>query len=130
MNAKTHKGIAIVDDETSYTDLLAVTLGECFHNEIHAFTNPRKFLEALPELDLGIVVTDFQMPGMNGLELIKQTRKQRPGLPFLLITGQASLLDGQDVSQISELRGILYKPFSWRKLATEILRAGPVSPRL
>jgi DNA-binding NtrC family response regulator len=130
VNAKTYKGIAIVDDESSYTELLAVTLGECFHNPIHAFTHPRKFLEALPTLDLGIVVTDFQMPEMDGLELIKQTRKQRPGLPFLMITGQESVLDGQDFSQIAELRGILHKPFSWRKLATEILRVGPASPRL
>ena len=48
MNPKTHPGIAIIDDEKSYADLLAVTLGECFLNPIHAFNRPHEFLAALP----------------------------------------------------------------------------------
>lgn len=130
MNAKHPQGIAIVDDEKSYADLLAVTLGECFHNPIHAFTHPQKFLDALPTLDLGLVVTDFNMPDMDGLELIARVRRQRPGLPFLLITGHVGELESRNLEAIPELRGILPKPFGWRKLATEILRVGPVSPRL
>lgn len=130
MNANPLKGIAIVDDEKSYTDLLAVTLGECFLNPIHPFTSPKKFLEAFPELDLGLVVTDYNMPDIDGLELIRLVRRQRPGLPFLLITGHVGELETKDLSQLPELRGILPKPFGWRKLATEILRVGPASPRL
>ena len=130
MNANHLKGIAIVDDEKSYTDLLAVTLGECFLNPIHPFTSPKKFLEALPKLDLGIVVTDYNMPDIDGLELIALVRQQRPGLPFLLITGHVGELETKDLSLLPELRGILPKPFGWRKLATEILRVGPASPRL
>ena len=130
MNANHLKGIAIVDDEKSYTDLLAVTLGECFLNPIHPFTHPRKFLEALPVLDLGLVVTDFNMPEIDGLELIAIVRRERPGLPFLLITGHVGELETKDLAQLPELRGILPKPFGWRKLATEILRVGPASPRL
>ncbi len=130
MKNGTPKGIAIVDDEKSYADLLAVTLGECFLNPIHAFTRPREFLQALPGLDLGLVVTDYQMPQMNGLELIVEVRKIRPGLPFLVITGQAAQLTTENLSHLPELRGILHKPFGWRKLATEILRVGPASPRV
>ncbi len=130
MNAKKLPGIAIVDDEKSYTDLLAVTLGEFFLNPIHAYTHPQQFLDALPTLDLGLVVTDFNMPGIDGIELITRVRQERPGLVFLLITGHVGDLESRNLEQIPELRGILPKPFSWRKLAAEILRVGSASPRL
>jgi FixJ family two-component response regulator len=130
VNPKTHPGIAIIDDEKSYADLLAVTLGECFLNPIHAFTQPQAFLDALPMLDLCLVVTDFHMPRINGHELIARTRRERPGLPFLLITGHFSELPEEELLKVPELRGILHKPFGWRKLATEILRVAPASPRL
>jgi len=130
VNADHPKGIAIVDDEKSYTDLLAVTLGECFLNPIHPFTHPREFLEAFPRLDLGLVVTDYNMPEIDGLELIAIIRRERPGLPCLLITGHVEELATKDLSRLPELRGILPKPFGWRKLATEILRVGSASPRL
>jgi DNA-binding NtrC family response regulator len=130
VNPKTHKGIAIVDDEKSYTDLLAVTLGECFHNPIHAFTRPKDFLAALPGLDLCLVVTDYHMPELNGHELILAARRERPGLAFLIITGHASEMSVQELEKLPELRGIMHKPFGWRKLAAEILRVSPASPRL
>lgn len=130
MNPKSHPGIAIIDDEKSNTELLAGTMGECFQNPIHAFTQPQDFLTALPTLDLCLVVTDYHMPRLNGHELILATRLLRPGLPFLIITGHASELSMQELGALPELRGILHKPFGWRKLAAEILRVAPASPRL
>ena len=50
-------------------------------------------LDALARLDAGepaeLLVTDFAMPGMNGLALIEEARRRRPGLPVLLLTGYA-----------------------------------------
>ena len=50
-------------------------------------------LEALAQLDRGAVVdlliSDFAMPGMNGLVLIQEARRRRPGLHALLLTGYA-----------------------------------------
>lgn len=50
-------------------------------------------LEALAQLDGGAVVdlliSDFAMPGMNGLVLIQEARRRRPELPALLLTGYA-----------------------------------------
>jgi DNA-binding NtrC family response regulator len=107
-----------------------VTLGECFLNPIHGFTHPKEFLRVLPELDLGLVVTDFNMPDIDGIELMTRVQRHRPGLPFLIITGHVGELESRNLAQFRELRGILPKPFGWRKLAAEILRVGPASPRL
>ena len=50
-------------------------------------------LAALAQIEAGdipdLLVTDFAMPGMNGLTLIKEARRHRPGLPALLLTGYA-----------------------------------------
>lgn len=50
-------------------------------------------LEALAQLDAGVAVdlpiSDFAMPGMNGLMLIEEARRRRPDLPALLLTGYA-----------------------------------------
>src|SRR5215471_2209551 len=42
--------------------------------------------QALPDL----VLTDLQMPDMNGLELVKEVRNRYPSLPIILMTGQGS----------------------------------------
>jgi CheY-like chemotaxis protein len=50
-------------------------------------------LEALAQLDEGaavdLLISDFAMPGMNGLALIQEARRRRPELPALLLTGYA-----------------------------------------
>jgi CheY-like chemotaxis protein len=47
--------------------------------------------EALTMLDAGeavdLLISDLSMPGMDGLELIRQAQDRRPGLPTVLITG-------------------------------------------
>ena len=50
-------------------------------------------LKALAQLDEGgvvdLLISDFAMPGMNGLTLIQEARRRRPDLPALLLTGYA-----------------------------------------
>jgi CheY-like chemotaxis protein len=50
-------------------------------------------LEALAQLDGGaavdLLISDFAMPGMDGLTLIQEARRRRPELPALLLTGYA-----------------------------------------
>jgi CheY-like chemotaxis protein len=44
-------------------------------------------LDALAHQPFDLVVTDYKMPRMNGIELIARLRKQSPGLPVILISG-------------------------------------------
>jgi CheY-like chemotaxis protein len=79
-------------------------------------------LAALAQLEAGdipdLLVTDFAMPGMNGLTLIKEARRLRPGLPALLLTGYA---DGNLEDDVSALRAdstvVLRKPVSDAELS-------------
>jgi len=121
VNADHPKGIAIVDDEKSYTDLLAVTLGECFLNPIHPFTHPREFLEAFPRLDLGLVVTDYNMPHISGLELAQAVKAIRPGLPVILASGYITE-ELRAEAPAAGIRELIYKPDTVDDLCKAVAR--------
>jgi signal transduction histidine kinase/ActR/RegA family two-component response regulator len=74
-------------------------------------------LAALAELESGnipdLLVTDFAMPGMNGLLLIQEARRHRPRLPALLLTGYADGNIAEDVLDMNpDLTALLRKPVS------------------
>ena len=75
------KVVVLVDDEISYIDLLEQLLGEHLACPVHGFTKPADALRALPKLDVGMIVTDYQMPDMNGLDFIKEVQKSHPDVP-------------------------------------------------
>jgi CheY-like chemotaxis protein len=79
-------------------------------------------LEALAHLDGGatvdLLISDFAMPGMNGLALIQEARRRRPALPALLLTGYADASIRLAVDQAGESStGLLRKPVSGSELA-------------
>ncbi len=93
-------------------------------------------LAALAELESGnipdLLVTDFAMPGMNGLMLIQEARRHRHGLPALLLTGYA---DGHIVDAVLHMKldpiTLLRKPVSNAELlqrAAALLIAGEDRP--
>jgi DNA-binding NtrC family response regulator len=132
------KAIVIVDDEMSFTDLLARLLEEHFHCPIITFGNPLTALETIPRLDIGMLVTDYYMPHINGIELIRRTVALCPvPPPCVLITGHA-MDDEPGTADMPSFKGILAKPFRWQQVAALIeqhwpahapspLRAGAVS---
>ncbi len=122
---KAGKAIVIVDDETSFTDLLKHLMGDHFNCPILTFSNPLKMLEALPRLNIGILVTDYYMPHRNGLDLIRIVGERSPHAPpCLLMTGHALDEDEEDVTP-PHLKAILPKPFRWQQLAALIEKHWP-----
>lgn len=122
MNTSDSKTIVIVDDEKSYIDLLSQILAEHLSNPVVTFTRPMAALAALPQLNVGLIVTDYYMPQLNGLQFINHARILKPQTPFILITGHGVHLSAEELPQIPELKTILHKPFGWRTLAEEIVR--------
>jgi two-component system, LytTR family, response regulator len=72
VNHATPKSIVLVDDEKSYADLLRLMLADHLDCAVHAFSRPLDALAALPRLQPGVVVTDYDMPQLDGLEFIRQ----------------------------------------------------------
>lgn len=117
----------IVDDETSYIDLLAQLIGDNLNRPVFTFSRPTEALQALPDIDVGAIVTDFYMPDLNGFEFIQRASAIVPGVPFILITGHGLDLTDEESAQFPALKSVIHKPFLWRRLAMEIIKYWPES---
>jgi DNA-binding NtrC family response regulator len=127
VNTSARKSVVIVDDDKFYTKLLTQLLTENLGRPVVAFLNPREALEALPRLDAGMVVTDYEMPDMNGFEFMTEAKKVVPDANFILITGHQITPAMQEKLKASSVKSVLSKPFTWRELCDEIVRHWPTA---
>lgn len=82
--------ILLVEDYKDIRELLSVVLESAGYNVI-AVENPRHALEILETHPVDVLITDYNLPEMTGVKLIKTAREQHPELRMMLISGQASL---------------------------------------
>ncbi|NLS06314.1 response regulator [Rhizobium sp. P32RR-XVIII] len=112
------KRVLLVDDDV----LIAMSSADMLLDLGHEVVEAHSGAEALELLGSGeqfdLLITDFSMPGMNGVELARVARQLHPGLPVLMATGYADLPSD---AQIDAVR--LGKPFTQHQLATEISNA-------
>lgn len=80
-----------IDDEPTFGDLVATYL-ERIDDDITVTTRQtaRGGLDVIADQDVDCVVCDYQMPGTNGIEFLREVREVYPNLPFFLFTGQGS----------------------------------------
>jgi CheY-like chemotaxis protein len=78
--------ILLVDDNTHGLSARKCVLEELGH-KISTASSGAEALEAFHRHKFDLVVTDYKMPRMNGIELIAQLREQAPDLPIILISG-------------------------------------------
>ncbi len=93
--------------------------------QVHGFTRPVEALKAIPNLNPGVIVTDYFMPQLNGIEFVRQATLLAPEASFVMITGHNLSEEESQLATLGSLKGFLSKPFGWRKLADEILRVWP-----
>lgn len=81
-----------VDDETMFTELLQAYLErhEDRAVEVRSARSAADGLDLLASEQFDCIVSDFSMPGTNGLQFLQQVRTERPTLPFIMFTGQGS----------------------------------------
>jgi DNA-binding NtrC family response regulator len=81
-----------VEDDPELADVVAEFLRrEDDRFEIHTASDASEALETLADTDVDCVVSDYDMPGRNGLEFLEAVRDRDPDLPFVLFTGKRGL---------------------------------------
>src|SRR5215212_3797405 len=101
------KAIVLVDDEKSYNDLIRQMLAENLDCPIHGFTQPLEALDHIVALNPGVVVTDYFMPEMNGIEFIQRAAPLVPKATFLMISGNNLVSEQPRMDKLASLKGFL-----------------------
>jgi two-component SAPR family response regulator len=129
MSLSPHKNgdkiVVLVDDEFSYIDLLQQLLSEHLACPVHGFTKPSDALRALPKLNVGIIITDYQMPDMNGLQFVAAVQKINPHIPAVMITAYNLSFTPRELAAVPSLKCVVRKPFKWTALADEVVKYWP-----
>ncbi len=81
--------VLIVDDEDLYSRALARILKRTGHT-ISCVSNGAEALDFVASNSLDLVLCDLKMPGISGLDVVKQIKESRPDLPCIIITGFGS----------------------------------------
>jgi PAS domain S-box-containing protein len=115
--------ILCVDDEPMLVDLLQAELGKLGY-EVTTRTSSLEALEtfrANPE-DFDLVITDQTMPHCTGMQLAREVRGLRPGIPIIICTGYSDKVSEATIKEAG-IREMFMKPVDLRQLAEGIRRA-------
>ena len=91
------RAILFVDDHEVLARLSCEILEMQGYRAVSAY-NGAEALRKFDEEDFDILVTDFRMEGMNGLELARQIHATEPNIPVIIVTGYGHIEGGKDVN--------------------------------
>ena len=82
--------ILLVDDSATDRRLIEGLLKKCLHFEVETAEDGLVALEKIKVKAPDLVVTDMQMPNMDGMQLVERIRRLYPLIPVILITASGS----------------------------------------
>ena len=112
--------ILVVDDETHILHVVSLKLRNAGY-EVHTAADGEEGFDVAQQVHPDLIITDFQMPFMNGLELC-QKLKATPDtsrIPALMLTARGFNLDNDEVTA-TNICGVLSKPFSPREVLARV----------
>ncbi|PID75374.1 MAG: DNA-binding response regulator [Deltaproteobacteria bacterium] len=113
--------ILVVDDEPNYLVVLSELLKD-ENFEVFTASSAVDGLKTVKDVDLDVVITDMQMPGMNGLEFLQEIQKIKRTLPVIVITAFAEVEKAVEAMRLGAFN-YLAKPFSNDELIVTINQA-------
>lgn len=115
-----NKKILVIDDNSTIRDLLSKTLSYMGFTVAVACSG-NEGLDLFLKDPFDLVLTDFQMPGMDGGELTYYVKDRVPTTPVVMITGQQK----EEVSENDKcgcVDSVMFKPFSLKEMEKTIHR--------
>ncbi len=116
-----YPAVLIVDDESTIIDSLEGILSDDGFEVIHAF-NGYEALKKIDSYSPDIVLLDIWMPGMDGIDTLKEIKQHHPSLPVVMITGHGSIESAVEATK-SGAFDFLEKPLSIDKVILSINNA-------
>jgi len=121
--------LVLVDDEPLILESFGQLLRSHLSCAVHTFASPLDALQQLIAINPGVIITDYSMPGMNGLRFLSQAQQYVSETNFVIITGGPVDFMPDELQVLPSLKGILRKPLHWRKLAEFAVENWPDAAR-
>jgi DNA-binding NtrC family response regulator len=104
-----NRRIMVVDDDEGIRHILSIALSGMGY-EVLAASSGTEALNLLPKTSFALVLTDLEMPGMDGWDLASLIKKRFPGIPVVLMTGHAkeNVMERMKASYVDF---VIFKPF-------------------
>ncbi len=106
--------VYVIDDDSAMRDSLDFLLGSAGFN-VTLFDSALIFLETLPNLAFGCVVSDIRMPGMDGIDLLRRLKTEPKTLPIVIMTGHGDIPLAVEAMKLGAI-DFLEKPFEDERL--------------
>ncbi len=107
------KSILLVDDEIKVLNSLTRTLSEANYDDIKTAPDGMDAMAILKSTpDIAVIVSDYNMPGLNGIELLKMVHQNFPDVTRILLTGAADLDMAIEAINQGSIFRFLLKPCS------------------
>jgi len=113
--------LLIIDDEPIIGKRLQHAFGKVGLNAL-IFTSPQAAMEAMNKESFNVVITDFRMKGMDGLEVFRQVKQLNQKTKVIIISGSASP-ETVDTAFQEGVFDFLVKPFRLDELKSSVSRA-------
>ncbi len=100
--------ILIVDDEFGVRESLKMILKPNY--QVHTAANGEEALQCIRKDQIDLVTLDLKMPGLSGLEVLREIKKNNPEIEVVVITANDNAQNVQEVTQYGA--GLITKPFN------------------
>ncbi|MFW7377229.1 MAG: response regulator [Oligoflexus sp.] len=113
--------LVIVDDQEDIGIILEHFIHDSYPDQIHVetFISSDKALEYITGNDVTIVISDLELPGLHGLDLIQKINQMNRGIQTIVITGHQSYSNALECF-MSGVQGYITKPLTQNQLKSAI----------
>jgi DNA-binding NtrC family response regulator len=112
--------ILVVDDEIGPRESLRMILKPFY--EVHTASDGQEALRFIQNKDIDVVTLDLSMPGLSGIDALKEIKKLRPNTEVIVITGYGSLNNAQEAIRFGA-GDLISKPFNVAEIISIVAKS-------
>jgi DNA-binding NtrC family response regulator len=116
-NITSKESVLVVDDEAGPRESLRMILNSRY--EVHTASDGQEALCLIKNKDFNVVTLDLNMPGLSGIEILKEIRKVKPDTEVVIITGYGTLTNAQEAMRFGA-GDFISKPFDVEDITSTV----------
>jgi DNA-binding NtrC family response regulator len=119
-NPSGKKTILIVDDEIGPRESLRMILKPLY--AVYTASDGKQAIRAVSEKEFDVVTLDLNMPGLSGIEVLREIKKLRPEMEIIVVTGYGSLENASEAIRLGA-GNLISKPFNVSEIISVVAKA-------